>query len=57
MNEFLDEKEKEQKKFLKEFKHEDFKQTLEAKKENFVQTKANYFDDLQRSVTYMQKIQ
>lgn len=50
MNEFLDGKAKEQRKFMKEYKNEDFKQTLEAKKENFVETKANFFDDLQRSV-------
>lgn len=52
MNEFLNEKAKEQKKALSDYKHEDFKENIEAKKEDFVQKKANMLDDLQRSVIF-----
>ena len=50
MERLLEEKEREEKRFVKEMKEQQYKELLESKKEEIVTKKIEVFDDLKRSV-------
>ncbi len=53
MDEYLTEKEKIEKNYLKNMKKELYKDSIEAKNEDFINKKLVFFDDLQRSVFHL----